>query len=102
MGSAGTPEHAANLCEAQNTGLQQATDERVNSAIPHVFASNSVVQHPLHPSDVVDTIGQPAHSRTDPLGHVATAAYVGTSIWLVMKPVGAHRPTCETPPPPSV
>ena len=27
------------------------------------------------------------------------AAYVGTSMWLVMKPVGTHRPTCETPPP---
>ena len=30
---------------------------------------------------------------------LSTAAYVGTSMWLVMKPVGAHRPTCETPPP---
>ena len=81
MGSVGTPEHrstgshkhAANVCEAQKTGLQ-AVDERVNSAIPRVFASNSVVQHPLHPSDAVGTIGQPAHSRTDPLGHAATAA----------------------------
>ena len=81
VGSVGTPEHrstgshkhAADLCEAQKTGLQ-AVDERVNSAIPRVFTSHSVVQHPLHPSDVVDTIGQPAHSRTDPLGHAATAA----------------------------
>ena len=81
VGSAGTPEHrsmgshkyAANLCEAQKTGLQ-AVDERVNSAIPRVFASNSVEQHPLHLSDAVDTIGQLAHSRTDPLRHAATAA----------------------------
>ena len=81
MGSVGTPEHrstgshkhAADLCEALKTGLQ-AVDERVNSAIPRVFASNSVVQHALHLSDVVDTIGQLAHSQTDPLGHAATAA----------------------------
>ena len=49
MGSAGTPEHrrtgsqkhAANLCDEQKTGWQ-ATDERVNSAIPLVSASEMV------------------------------------------------------------
>ena len=52
----------------------QAVDERVNSAIPLVFASHIVEQHPLYLSDVVDTIGQLAHSQTDPLGHASTAA----------------------------
>ena len=52
----------------------QAVNERVNSAIPRVFASNSVEQHPLHLSDAVDTIGQLAHSHTDSLGLAATTA----------------------------
>ena len=85
MGSAGTPEHrrtgsrkhAANLCDEQKTGWQ-ATDERVNSAIPLVSASEMVEQHPTYLPDIVDTIGQLAHSQTDPLEHAATAAGIDT------------------------
>ena len=85
MGSAGTPEHrrtgsqkhAANLCDEQKTGWQ-ATDERVNSAIPLVSASDLVEQHPTYLPDIVDTIGQLAHSHTDPLEHAATAAGIDT------------------------
>ena len=73
----GSQKHAANLCEEQKTGWQ-ATDERVNSAIPLVSASHIVEQHPTYLPDVVDTIGQLTHSQTDPLGHAATAAGLDT------------------------
>ena len=40
----------------------------------HLFLRRHTVgQHPTYLSDVVDTIGQLAHSQTDPLGHAATA-----------------------------
>ena len=70
MRSAGTPEHrrtgsqkhAANLCDEQKTGWQ-ATDERVNSAIPLVSASHIVEQHPTYLPDVVDS-NLPTRIRT--------------------------------------
>ena len=61
----------------KKTGLQ-AVDERVNSAIPPVFASHIVEQHPLYLSDVVDTIGQLAtrkRTRWDMLQPLQTVTH---------------------------
>ena len=61
---------------SKKTGWQ-ATDERVNT-IPLVSASEMVEQHPTFLPDIVDTIGQLAHSHTDSLERAATTAGIDT------------------------